>query len=113
MEHGWSQSAIAARTGQTRRPDAWPEVSDFLRSDRRVITHPLLERIATAFNIPRAYLGLAYAEDLADYQTEEPEDPMRRRQLLGSDRVADRRDRRAGSLAVAAHDHPVRIAGTG
>ena len=56
MAHGWSQSTIAARTGQTQ-----PEVSDFLRSDRRVITYPLLERIATAFNIPRAYLGLAYA----------------------------------------------------
>jgi transcriptional regulator with XRE-family HTH domain len=79
LDHGWSQSAIAARTGQTQ-----PEVSEFLRSDRQVITYPLLERIATAFSIPRGYMGLAYAEDLADFHTEEPEeDPMLRRQLLG------------------------------
>ena len=32
LDHGWSQTAISARTGQTQ-----PEVSEFLHSDRRVI----------------------------------------------------------------------------
>ena len=78
LDHGWSQTAISARTGQTQ-----PEVSEFLHSDRRVTTYPLLDRIATVFAIPRSYMGLAFADDLADFEVEEQEDRMRRRQLLG------------------------------
>jgi transcriptional regulator with XRE-family HTH domain len=53
--HGVSQRRIASLTGQSQ-----PEVSDIARG-RVVMAYEVLSRIATGLQIPRGYMGLAYA----------------------------------------------------
>ncbi|WP_410576140.1 XRE family transcriptional regulator [Amycolatopsis sp. lyj-108] len=52
---GVSQRRIASLTGQSQ-----PEVSDIVRG-RVVMAYEVLSRIATGLQIPRGYMGLAYA----------------------------------------------------
>ncbi|MFD9894734.1 helix-turn-helix domain-containing protein [Amycolatopsis sp. NPDC059027] len=55
--HGISQRRISALTGQGQ-----PEISEIMKSGRRVISYELLARIADALGIPRGYMGLAYTD---------------------------------------------------
>jgi transcriptional regulator with XRE-family HTH domain len=59
QQHGVSQRAIAARTGQSQS-----EISEIIAGFRQVISYDLLERIAVGLGIPRGWMGLAYDADL-------------------------------------------------
>jgi len=83
QRHGWSQSQIAAATGQTQ-----PEVSAILHG-RKVQAYDVLVRIAEGLEIPPGYMrlsgciacsGTVEAAELG----EEGDDPMFRRQFLGA-----------------------------
>lgn len=53
--HGWTHRAIAAAVAQSQS-----EVNEILNG-RKIISVQLLERMADGLQIPRGYLGLAYA----------------------------------------------------
>ncbi|MEU6718281.1 helix-turn-helix transcriptional regulator [Nonomuraea sp. NPDC046802] len=52
---GFSQRAIAARTGQSQS-----EISEIVGAGRQVMSYDVLSRIADGLGIPRGYMGLAY-----------------------------------------------------
>lgn len=81
---GTPQREIAQATGQGQA-----EVSAIL-AGRRVHSYDVLVRIADGLRIPRGWMGLAYADDVAGDTgtTEEVDEDMKRRTLLATASVA-------------------------